>query len=150
MGLASQFEILDAILQYDYTGFAPNHIMLTGNYTKNFGFNQQEIYNTLGENINPQTTAYQIRLDVGRPDLLRLGDWNAWVSYKYTERDSVMDAFNDSNFHLGGTNNKGYVIGANFGLATNVWTNVRWLSSQVITGPTYDVDVLLVDLNARY
>ena len=150
VGLASQFEILDAILQYDYTGFAPNHIMLTGNYTKNFGFNQQEIYNTLGENINPQTTAYQIRLDVGRPDLLRLGDWNAWVSYKYTERDSVMDAFNDSNFHLGGTNNKGYVIGANFGLATNVWTNVRWLSSQVITGPTYDVDVLLVDLNARY
>jgi hypothetical protein len=61
-----------------------------------------------------------------------------------------MDAYNDSNFHLGGTNNKGYVIGANFGLANNVWTNVRWLSSQVITGPTYDVDVLLVDLNARY
>ena len=150
VGLASQFEILDAILQYDYTGFAPNHIMLTGNYTKNFGFNQQEIYNTLGENINPQTTAYQIRLDVGRPDLLRLGDWNAWVAYKYTERDSVMDAFNDSNFHMGGTNNKGYVLGANFGIATNVWTNVRWLSSQVITGPTYDVNVLLVDLNARY
>lgn len=150
VGLASRFEMLDAILQYDYTGFAPNHIMLTGNFTKNFGFDQQEIYANLGENISPQTTAYQVRLDVGRPDLLTLGDWNAWVAYKYTERDAVMDAFNDSNFHLGGTNNKGYVIGANFGLANNVWTNVRWLSSQVITGPTYDVDVLLVDLNARY
>ena len=150
VGLASRFEILDAMLQYDYTGFGNNHVMLTGNYTKNFGFDQQEIYQNLGELIQPQTTAYQVRLDLGRPDLLTFGDWNAWVAYKYTQRDSVMDAFNDSNFHLGGTNNKGYVLGANMALANNVWTNVRWLSSQVITGPTYDVNVLLVDLNARY
>jgi len=150
VGLASKFEILDAIAQYDYTGFAPNHVLLTGNYTKNFGFNQQQIFQTLGEDILPQTSAYQIRLDIGRPDMLRFGDWNISAAYKYLERDSVMDAFTDSNFHLAGTNAKGYVIAANYGLANNVWANLRWMSTQVISGPTYDVDQIFADLNARF
>ena len=150
VGLASKFDVLDAIAQYDYTGFAPNHILLTGNYSNNLGFDQEQIYRTLGVDIEPQTTAYQIRLDVGRPDMLGFGDWNAWAAYKYMERDSTMDAWADSNFHLSGTNAKGYILGVNYGLANNIWANVRWLSSSVITGPTYDVDVLLADINARF
>ena len=150
VGLASKFDVLDVIAQYDYTGFAPNHVLLTGNYTKNLGFNQEQIYNSLGVDLQPQTTAYQIRLDVGRPDLLLLGDWNAYVAYKYLERDSTLDAWADSNFHLSGTNARGYAIGANYGFAKNIWANIRWLSSGVITGPTYDVDVLLADINARF
>lgn len=150
VGLASKFDVLDVIAQYDYVGFAPNHILLTGNYSKNFGFNQQQIYQDLGENISPQTTAYEIRLDVGRPDMLTLGDWNAWAAYKYLERDAVFDAWTDSNFHLSGTNAKGYILGVNYGLANNIWANLRWMSTSVITGPTYDVDVLLADINARF
>lgn len=150
VGLASKFQMLDAILQYDYTGFENNHVLLTGNYTKNLGFDQDQIYQSLGVNISPQTTAYQIRLDVGTPDMLVFGDWNAWVAYKYMERDSTFDAWTDSNFHLSGTNAKGYAIGVNYGLAKNIWGNVRWLSSGVITGPTYDVDVLMADINARF
>lgn len=150
VGLASKFEILDAILQYDYSGFSPNHVLLTGNYTRNFGFDQSLIFSRLGEDILPQTSAYQVRLDIGRPDMLRFGDWNAWVAYKYLERDALMDAFTDANFHLSGTNAKGYVLGVNYGLANNIWANLRWLSSQVIVGPTYDVDVVLADLNARF
>lgn len=150
VGLASRFDVLDIIAQYDYTGFAPNHILLTGNYSNNLGFDREQIYNSLGRDIEPQTDAWQVRLDVGRPDMLRLGDWNAWVAYKYLERDAVFDAWTDSNFHLSGTNAKGYVIGVNYGLANNIWANLRWLSSSVITGPTYDVDVLLADINARF
>lgn len=82
--------------------------------------------------------------------MLGFGDWNAWAAYKYMERDSTMDAWADSNFHLSGTNAKGYILGVNYGLANNIWANVRWLSSSVITGPTYDVDVLLADINARF
>ena len=51
VGLASRFQILDIIGQYDYSGFAPNHILLTGNYSKNLGFDQSQIYYSLGENI---------------------------------------------------------------------------------------------------
>jgi hypothetical protein len=61
-----------------------------------------------------------------------------------------MDAFTDSNFHLAGTNAKGYVLAANYGLANNVWANLRWMSTQVISGPTYDVDQIFADLNARF
>ena len=150
VGLASKFQMLDVMAQYDFTGFAPNHILLTGNYTKNLGFNQDQIATSLGENIKPETTAYQIRLDVGRPDMLQFGDWNVWASYKYLQRDSVMDAFTDPNFHMSGTNAKGYVLGANYGLANNVWSNLRWLSASAITGPTYDVNVFLADINVRF
>jgi len=150
VGLASKFDVFDVIAQYDYVGFAPNHILLTGNYSRNFGFNQEQIYQSLGTNISPETNAYQIRLDLGRPDMLALGDWNAWAAYKYLQRDSVLDAWPDSNFHLSGTNSKGYILGVNYGLAKNIWANLRWLSSSVITGPTYDVDVLLADINARF
>ncbi|NDE35721.1 MAG: hypothetical protein EB012_12885 [Gammaproteobacteria bacterium] len=150
VGLASKFQMLDVMAQYDYTGFAPNHVLLTGNYTKNLGFNQDQIATSLGENISPETSAYQVRLDVGRPDMLQFGDWNVWAAYKYLQRDSVMDAFTDANFHMSGTNAKGYVLGANYGLANNVWSNLRWLSASAITGPTYDVNVFLADINVRF
>jgi hypothetical protein len=150
VGLASRFQIFDAIVSYEYAGFAPNTIRLTGNYSHNFGFNREQIRRNLGEDIKPQTNAYQIRLDVGQPSLNRFGDWNVWLAYKYLDRDSVLDAFTDSNFHLSGTNAKGWMLSANYGLATNTWFNLRWLSSSVISGPTYDVDVILADLNARF
>lgn len=150
VGLASRFQVFDAIVSYDYSGFAPTHIKLTGNYSHNFGFNQEQIRSTLGENLSPQTNAFQVRLDLGHPVINRLNDWNVWLAYKYLDRDSVMDAFTDSNFHLSGTNAKGFQLSANYGLATNTWLNLRWLSSSVISGPTYDVDVFLADLNARF
>ncbi|MEY4194862.1 MAG: hypothetical protein RLZZ226_1230, partial [Pseudomonadota bacterium] len=37
-----------------------------------------------------------------------------------------------------------------YGLATNTWLNVRWLSAKAIDGPVFDTDVVLVDLNSRF
>lgn len=53
-------------------------------------------------------------------------------------------------FHLGGTNAKGYIAGAALGIAHNVNISARWLSSSEVSGPPYAVDVVLVDLNARF
>jgi len=61
-----------------------------------------------------------------------------------------MDAFADPDFGLGGTNLKGYIVGANFALSSNVWTAVRWLSAENIAGSPYAVDILQVDLNAKF
>lgn len=72
------------------------------------------------------------------------------MAYKYLDRDSVLDAFTDSNFHLGGTNAKGWVIYGNYAFAHNLWLNLRWFSASVISGPTYDVNLLQADLNARF
>lgn len=150
VGLASQFQIFDTTLVYDYTGFAPNHIMLIGSYEHNFGFNQQQILNSLGENISPETNAFTVRFEVGHPNIARFGDWNVWLAYKYLDRDSVMDAFTDSNFHTSGTNSKGWVLSGNYAIANNAWLNLRWFSTSTISGPTYDINQLLVDINARF
>jgi hypothetical protein len=151
VGLASKFEIFDVTMSYDYSGFYPHHVILLGSYSRNFGFDQQEIYDTLGEDLTPKTNAFQVRIQVGEPNIQRFGDWNAWLDYKYLERDSVMDAFTDSNFNgYGGTNAKGWVLSGNYAIANNTWLNLRWFSSSAIVGPTFNVNRLMIDLNARF
>jgi hypothetical protein len=67
----------------------------------------------------------------------------------------VVDAFDDPDFHLGGTNAKGWIFGAELGLMKNVWLTARWLSADQIspfqnsTGP-FSVDVFQLDTNASF
>jgi len=150
VGLASDFNIIDAIITVDWSGWGANHVMFTANYSDNLGFDQSEILSRTGLDIEPRTQAYQVRVDVGRPEINRFGDWNVWMAYKYLQRDSVLDAFTDSNFHLAGTDAQGWSLGVNYGLARNTWANLRWMSTAAIDGPPFDVDVLLADLNARF
>lgn len=160
-GLASKFEIFNVNAGYDFAMFAPIHVKLSGDYIKNFGFDADNIrrrvstgnqpgtfYNN--EALEDRTTAWQVRLDVGWPQTLLPGRWNFHTAYKYIEGDAVLDAFTDSDFHLGGTNAKGWVIGGNYGLLENAWMSARWLSTDQIDGPRIGIDVLLVDFNAKF
>ena len=76
--------------------------------------------------------------------------WNAFFGYKYLEPDAVMDAFTDHDFHLGGTNAKGYFLGGSLAFYDNTWFTVKWMSADQVYGPTFAVDVLQFDLNARF
>ena len=76
--------------------------------------------------------------------------WNVSAFYKYLESDAVVDAFTDSDFHLGGTNAKGYIFGGSYGVAHNVDLTAHWLSASEVSGPPYTVDVILLDLNGRF
>ena len=38
------------------------------------------------------------------PEITKRWDWNVSLAYKYVESDAVLDALNDPDFHLGGTN----------------------------------------------
>ena len=150
VGLASDFNIIDAMFNLDYRVMGSTHVLLTGNYSRNLGFNQAQILHRTGENVAPRVDAWQVRLDVGNPDIRKFADWNIWLAYKYLERDAVLDAYTDSNFHLGGTDTRGWHLSGSYGLARNTWVNVRWLAAKAISGPTLDTDVLLVDLNSRF
>jgi hypothetical protein len=150
VGLASDYNILNINGSYDLAKFAPYHVVLGADYAKNLGFNQQDIFQRTGQVINEQTNAWQLRMDVGWPKIDHAGQWNVFTAYKYVERDAVLDAFTDSDFHLGGTNAKGWVVGGNYGLMKNLWFTGRWLTADVITGPTYGVDLLQLDLNTRF
>jgi hypothetical protein len=150
VGLASDYNIINTVASYDMAKFAPIHVVLSADYAKNIGFNGKDVQKLTGAPVSDETNAWQMRVDVGWPRVDRPGNWSAFALYKYLERDSVLDAFTDSDFHLGGTNSKGWVIGGNYGLMKNVWMTGRWLSADIITGPPLGIDLLQVDINTRF
>jgi len=115
-GLASDFNIVNVNASYDMAMFAPYHVRFSADYAKNVGFDKSAVSQLLnGVSVDEQTNAWQIRADFGWPKVEVAGNWSVFAAYKYVERDAVLDAFTDSDFHLGGTNTKGWFIGATTG-----------------------------------
>jgi hypothetical protein len=162
-GLASPFREFNVTARFDYGGYDPIHVILEGDFVTNLAFDAGTVAakdpaNNRGASPGGGATGpfeggangYMARLTVGHREMNEFGDWNASIAYKYLASDAVVDAFTDSDFHLGGTNAKGYVFGVNFGLAHNVFVAGKWLSASEVSGAPYSVDVIQVDLNARF
>ena len=154
LGLASQFRLVNFNASLDVEAFSPVHVVLVGDYVKNVGFNMDEVagknpINTIGGNIG-----WMAKLQIGMPQTLKRHDWNVHGIYKHLETNAVLDAFTDSDFRLGGTNAKGWIVGGNYGLDKNTWLSLRWLSADEIeTSPGFlplSIDVLQLDLNAKF
>ena len=156
--LTSKFRELNVTGQVDLATFDPVHIVLTGDYVKNIGFKDSEIGNRTGllAAVRPdkQVDAYQLKLTVGMPNTFKANDWQAFAAYKRLEADSVVDAYTDSNFHLGGTNSKGWILGGSYGIDKNTWLTARWFSADEISPrgnlEPLSIDVLILDLNAKF
>jgi Putative porin len=161
-GLASKFRELNVTAKMDWATFDPVHVMLNGDFVKNIGFDAAEIVQrtTLsglvpqtsgtGFDLTARTKGYQVALSVGNVRVKQRGDWQASVAYKYLERDAVLDALTDSDFHLGGTNAKGFVVGGAYGLDKETNLGIRWISTDQIGGPPLSIDSLQVDLSMRF
>lgn len=148
--LASTFRELNLTAQLDLAHFDPMHVMLTGDYVRNIGFDAEEIRRRTGQTVEERTLGYQLQLGFGRPKVQERGHWQGFLGYRYLEGDAVLDAFTDSDFRLGGTDAKGYFLGGSYGLDRNTWVAMKWMSGDSIDGPKYGVDVLQVDLNAQF
>ncbi|MCC8964495.1 putative porin [Bradyrhizobium sp. Pear76] len=168
-GLVSQYRPVVVSGQLDLGHFHPTHIVLDGEYVNNTAFSRslmnaaaatygvlmnnraasQDGGNTPGP-FNGGNQGWLGRVTVGDREIKHLWDWNVHAGYKYLESDATIDAFADSDFGLGGTNLKGYFVGGNIGLGDNVWATLRWMSANSIAGNPYAVDVLQVDLNAKF
>ncbi len=160
-GLASQFRPVVASAQLDLGYFHPAHIVLDGEYVVNTAFNRDLLIQTAVNNkaakvngagglFDGGNQGWMGRVTVGNKEIRQLWDWNVHAGYKYLESDATIDAFADSDFGLGGTNLKGYFLGGNVGLSDNVWASLRWMSATNVSGSPYAVDVLQVDLNAKF
>lgn len=149
-GIASKFREFNLTGQVDLAMFNPVHVILTADYVRNLGFDKQEILRRTGLTLEQENEGYQVSLTVGMPKVEKRHDWQVFGSYKRLEADAVLDAFTDSDFRLGGTDSKGWILGANYGLDKNTWLSARWLSADEISGPPLGIDVLLVDLNAKF
>jgi hypothetical protein len=161
-GLASAFRPLVVSSELDLSHFNPVHVVLDGEYVWNTAFNRGAVGAVAVNNFGSTSAAgalgpfvggdmgWLARLTVGNPQILHRWDWSVNVGYKYLESDAVIDAFTDPDFGLGGTNLKGYIIGGSLGLADNVWATLRWMSANNVAGAPYAVDVIQLDLNARF
>jgi hypothetical protein len=162
-GLASKFHELNLTTRFDFAAYDPIHIVVSADFVKNLGFNRTAI--AARDPVNNQgpspdgvvsgpwdggDSAFQARILVGYPILRERWQWNFNVGYKYIESDAVVDAFTDSDFHLGGTNAKGYFFGGGLGIAKDINLSARWFSAREVTGSPYSVDTIQVDLNGRF
>jgi hypothetical protein len=84
------------------------------------------------------------------PRRSKRGAWAVNLAYKYLESDVVPDSFTDSDFHLGGTNAKGFVIGGAWSPYDGVALAARWLSSNQVVDAPLAIDVLHVDLSFAF
>jgi hypothetical protein len=165
VGLASKFQLLDLNARWD-TKFAGQYgLRVEGEYVRNLAYNMNDmlarsrggIVNNFGpvkgdgtSDVASGPNAFMLQTTLGKPDMLDKGDWNVLLGYKYIEPDALPDAYNDSTFNLGGTNARGYYIGGSYAIDKKTWINGRWLSSRQIYGQPLSIDVLQVELNARF
>jgi len=153
---ASEFKELNLTGSLDIGIWDPVHVVLLVDYVNNLGFDKQEVDARASTglpvpaDVKKMTTGYQLALTLGYPKIQESGDWSASLAYKYLESDAVMDAFTDSDFHLGGTDAKGWVFGVEYGVARNVWLSTRWLTANEINGPPLAIDVFQFNVNAKF
>ena len=147
--LASKYRLVDLNASYE---------LPVGRYTfgvtvdavRNFGYNTAAVSSNVGSYVAARTKGVQTEVSFGYPTVLTAGAWRGVLGYRYLQRDAVIDAYTDSDFHFGGTDATGYYFVGDVGLATRVWMRLRYLSSNAIDGPKAGIDTLQVDLNTRF
>jgi putative porin len=149
--LASDFRELSVTGSLDLGYWHPVHVVLLADYVDNLGFNRGDVAQRTGNpDVESETVGYQFGVTVGHPTTLEFGTWKGYLFYKHLEADAVLDAFTDSDFHLGGTNARGWIVGGDLGLRKNFWVSARWLSANEISGPPLGIDVFQLNLNAKF
>lgn len=164
-GLASPYRVVELSTTIDQALSGKLHSQFDVSVVKNLAFSETGISNrdpvnnlspcpvnnqACDQKFNGGDMGYQLQLRVGYPQIREYGQWNTLFGYRYVESDAVMDAFTDSDFHLGGTNSKGYYLGGSFGFSKNSWLSARWLSATEVEGEPFAVDVLQLDVNTRF
>ncbi|SAI65572.1 Uncharacterised protein [Bordetella ansorpii] len=163
VGLASKFNLLNLNLRWDTRLFDNLAMRLDGDYVRNLAYSKNKLISRAGgaanivnsrenlDDIESGGNAWMFQATIGDGiDLVRKGDWMAFAGYKYIQPDALPDAYNDSTFHLGGTNARGYFLGGGYAFDKNVYGLLRWTSAKEIYGPPLAIDVLQLEVNARF
>jgi hypothetical protein len=156
-GLATGFRVLDVHGNLDFLPYGALHVQLDLDYVDNLAFDRARVAGRAVNNLGADNAGYKGGnrgwyglLTVGKKSLDVPGDWNLSAGYRYIESDAVMDAFNDPDFHMGGTNAKGYTVMGGYAFAKKTSVNLKWTSSDVVSGAPYSVDIVMLDLNTRF
>ncbi len=148
--LAAQYRILDLIATGDWHAFDRFSVSLTANAVRNIGYNWRQIQAETGTYVAPRVDGYEADLGFGTLSTKERGSWRVWIGYRYLQRDAVLDAFNDEDWHLGGTDMKGYQFMLDWAFNPHVWAHLRYMTANAIDGPPLDIDVVQLDLNTAF
>ena len=155
LGLAADYQLLNLTGQVDFPSIAGKRVIVTGDFVHNFGFDRKAVSqrvtnNGVPVNVAAQVDAYHLRVAFGDAELKALHDWQVFAGYKRVERDALLDAFTDSDFRLGGTDARGYILSGSYGLGKNVSAAFRYFSGDSISGAPLSIDVFQFDLNVKF
>ena len=150
LGLASEYRLVNLTGQVDFPATSGKRVILIGDFVRNIGFDRARVSERVGADVEPKTKAYHLRVAFGSPEVKARNDWQVFMAYKRIERDSMLDAFTDSDFRLGGTDAKGYILGGSYGVGKNTAVSLRYFSGDSISGAPLSIDVLQLDLNLRF
>ncbi len=148
--LASNYRIVDLIAVQEYHVVPRYLVALTLEALKNVGFNTAAVMANTGTYVAPRVNGYRADVAFGSSSPPQFGTWRATVGYRYLQRDAVVDAFNDEDFHLGGTDTKGYTLMFDFSFNPRVYVRMKYMSANAIDGAPLSIDVLQLDLNGRF
>lgn len=171
-GLTFDYDILNVNASVTFPVANDISIRLVGDYVRNLSFKRSDICRNglLGQPFNNGGSdgdgsicspndptsfvggnqGYQALAIIGHPNPRKIGQWSAEFGYRYIESDAVLDSLTDSDFHLGGTNAKGYFVGGKYGVFDGVTLGARWMSANEISGEPLAIDVLQIDLQASF
>jgi hypothetical protein len=150
LALAADYHLADANLQFDWRLGQSHRLALIANYVQNIGYDEEEVMARTNLPLQARDRGYQGEINLGSSSMAMSRAWRTYVGYRYVERDAVLDAFTDSDFHLGGTDAKGYYVGADYAFTPRVYLRLKYLSANEIDGPPLGIDLLQVDFNAQF
>jgi len=165
VGLVYDYHLADAITQLDMH-VAGTPLRLEGEYVRNMAYHRADAFgpniglnrlvNNFGSGDVTEGTyksgpvGWMVRTTLGHPQPTEANDWNVVFGYKYLQPDAVVDGLNDPDFHLGGTNAKGFVLSGSFGLNKYTWISARYFNAKQVFGPPLSIDVIQLEMNARF
>lgn len=165
VGMAAEFNLLDLNFRWDTKVAGNLGLRLDADFVRNLAYNVDkmwaragggQIVNNFGSggtsraDFKSGANAYMVQGILGKPVTENRGDWNALLAYKRIEPDSMPDGYNDSTFHQGGTNARGYILGGSYAFDRNAWLTARWISSKEVYGAPYSIDTMQLEINARF
>jgi Putative porin len=178
VGLLHDYDVLNVSAQVTAKMADTLQATLSGDYIRNLSFDRNLVcargnaglpVNNITEaangNNNPCTpvagsaalasyqsgnTGWMVKAGIGYPKPKAFAEWYVEAGYRSQGADATLDSLTDSDFHLGGTNAKGYFIGATFGLMKNVTLGGKWLTANEATGTPLSIDVFQLDLKADF
>ena len=175
LGLALKYELLNVNADVTYKLKNEIGVTMTADYVRNLGFKRGDLCrygpgfspltNVLGNGLLCAAPAvgekdparfvggnegYNVAVAIGYVKPRLWGQWRAFGGYRKLDSDATVDGLTDSDFHLGGTNAKGYYVGAVAGLLPDVRLQARYLSTNEVSGLKFAIDTLQIDLVAEF